>query len=133
TGNPIYSYQARQATPTDNTTSSYSGLPAHIDSIYVQGGGTVIGEWPAVIPIGANNPNGVRRVEVRNADNTIFGAETDADGIWPSGANTTGLTRRSVTSLTASDAPVSLYVGNLAPASGCPGSTIVITGKHLSG
>ena len=130
---PLFSYQARQAIPTDATVANYSLLPALLDSIYVQGVGTVIGEWPAVIPIGANNPNGVRRIEARNADNTIFGAETDDNGIWPGGANTTTIGRRGVATLTPSDAPISILVSSLSPVSACPGNAVVITGSHFTG
>jgi hypothetical protein len=133
TGDPMFVYQARQATPTDNVTGNYSGLPAPIKDVYMQNGTSVIGQWPAVIPIGANNPNGVRRIEARNADNTIFNAETDADGVWPGGANTVTNVRVSVTTLSNSDAPLSTYIQSVAPLTGCPGSSVVITGKYLTG
>ncbi len=133
TGDPIFVYQARQATAIDAVTANYSSLPAPIKDTYMQNGTSVIGQWPAVIPIGANNPNGVKRIEARNADNTFYGAETDADGVWPGGANTTTNARLSVTTLLTSDAPFSTYIETVAPASGCPGSSVIITGKYFTG
>ena len=135
TGSPLFSYQSRPAIPLDTTNSSYTGLPAAIKDIYMQNGTSVIGEWTAVIPIGANNPSGVQRIEARNADNTIFSSETDADGVWPGGANTSTNLRRSVTALTPSDAPLSILISNLNPSTGCSGivTPVVITGKHFTG
>jgi hypothetical protein len=102
-GDPLYSYMATATIPVNTTQSD---LPAAINSFYLQSGSSA-GNFGGVIPIGANNPNGVRRVEVRNADNTIFGSETDADGVWASGANTTTVLRRGIAALTLSDTPFS--------------------------
>jgi hypothetical protein len=104
TGDPLFAYQIRTATATNTTTQSE--LPTSINDVYLQSGTSSIGDYPAVIPIGANNPNGVRRIEARNADNTIYSYNTDADGIWFSGANTTTAARRDVITLTNEDAPV---------------------------
>jgi len=96
TGDPLYSFQAITTTPSDNTAGNYSSHPTAISNIYRQTGGVAPGDYVAVVPIGANNPAGVQRIEARNADNTVFNAITDADGIWPGGANFTTITRRSV-------------------------------------
>jgi hypothetical protein len=135
-GDPLFAYQARQAIPTD--TSNFFSLPVAVRDIYRQNGTSSLGSWPAVIPIGANNPNGVRRVEARNADNTIFSASTDSDGVWPSGANTTTVTRFGVVTLTSGDASLStVAITNVSstPAS-CPGTndgtaTVTATGNGL--
>ena len=103
TGDPLFAYQIRQAAPTNTTQSE---LPAVVNNIYLQAGTSAVGDYPAVIPIGANNPNGVRRFESRSADNTVFASNTDADGIWPSGANTTTVARREVVTITNTDAPL---------------------------
>lgn len=103
TGDPLFAYQIRQALPTNTTQTE---LPSTINDIYMQAGTSVVGSYPAVIPIGVNNPNGVRRIESRNADNTLFGVKTDDDGIWPSGANTTTVLRRDVVVITSTDAPL---------------------------
>jgi hypothetical protein len=103
TGNPLFAYQIRSATATSTTQTD---LPASLNDIYLQSGTSAIGDYPAVIPIGANNSNGVRRIEARNADNTIYSYNTDPDGIWSSGANTTTVLRRGVVTLTNQDAPV---------------------------
>ena len=97
TGDPLFSYMIRTAVP---TSTSQSELPAAINDIYLQSGTSAIGDYPAVIPIGENNPNGVRRIESRNADNTINYSNSDADGVWPSGANTTTAARREVVIIT---------------------------------
>jgi len=103
TGDPLFSYQIRQATATN---THQSEIPNPVDSVYMQSGNSAIGDYPAVVPIGANNPNGVQRVEARNADNTINFYNSDADGIWPSGVNTTTLARRDVGIITVNDAPL---------------------------
>ncbi|MBM3404074.1 MAG: hypothetical protein FJY10_04200 [Bacteroidetes bacterium] len=104
TGDPLFCYQIRTATPTNPTQSQ---LPVSINDVYMQTGSSAVGDYPAVVPIGQNNPNGIRRIEARNAGNEISGCASDADGIWPSGANTTNLIRRGVASITATDAPLS--------------------------
>jgi hypothetical protein len=103
TGDPLFAYQVRSSIPTNPLQSQ---LPTAVDEVYNQSGSSSFGDYPAVIPIGANNPNGVRRIESRNPDNTIFGYNTDADGIWPSGANTTTISRRSVASINSTEAPL---------------------------
>ena len=103
TGDPLFSYQIRQAIPTSTFTDS---LPNAIKDVYIQSGTSSIGDYPAVVPIGANNPNGVQRIEARNADNTINFFNTDDDGIWPSGVNTTSLTRKALGIITVTDAPL---------------------------
>ncbi|MEI6060385.1 MAG: lamin tail domain-containing protein [Bacteroidota bacterium] len=103
TGDPLYAYQIRQAAATNGTQTEF---PAVINDIFMQAGTSAIGDYPAIIPIGANNPNGVRRIEARSADNTIFASNTDADGIWPSGGNTTTPLRREVVVITNTDAPL---------------------------
>ena len=102
TGNPLFSFLARQANVTQTASSE---LPALVSDIWAQTGTSVLGDFAAIIPIGANNPAGVQRVETRNEDNTIFGASTDADGVWPSSANTTTVLSKGVVTLTATDAP----------------------------
>jgi hypothetical protein len=100
TGDPLYA-TAIKTMPYTNT--AQTDLPAAVNTIWLNTTAPV-GSFAAVIPIGANNPNGVRRIEVRTAQNTIYTSETDADGIWPSGANTTTAARRAVIALTSSDA-----------------------------
>ncbi len=109
TGDPLYSYIIRQAGATN---ASQSEIPMAVNDVYNQSGTSAIGDYPAIVPIGANNPNGVRRIEARNADNTISGYNTDADGIWPSGVNTTTLARRDVGIVTVTDAPLVPVVTN---------------------
>jgi hypothetical protein len=63
------------------------------------------GRWGTLIPNAL--PNGIRRIEARTTANTIYWASTDADGVWPGGANTvdpTGGTTALV--ITSSDAPL---------------------------
>jgi PKD repeat protein len=103
TGDPLFCYMIRQMIPTQVTNSE---LPADINDVYMQAGTSTTGDYLAVIPIGANNPNGVRRVESRNADNTVFAFNTSANGTWGSGANTTTALRRDVVILTNSDTPL---------------------------
>lgn len=114
TGDPMFAYQARQATATN---TSQTQLPATINDVYTQAGSSVAGDFPAVVPIGVNNPNGVRRIEFRNADNTLIDAVTNATGDWGVGANTTAIVRREVMNI------------NL----GVPTSTLSVEPATLSG
>ena len=103
TGDPLFAYMIRPMLPTQATNSE---LPTAINDAYMQAGGSIAGDYPAVIPIGANNANGVRRVESRNPDNSVFAFNTSANGTWPSGANTTTALRRDVVVLTNTDTPL---------------------------
>jgi PKD repeat protein len=103
TGDPLFSYMIMPLIPTQATNAE---LPVPVNDVYMQAGTAVAGDYVAVIPIGANNPNGVRRVESRNPDNTVFAFNTSANGIWPSGANTTTALRRDVVVLTNTDTPL---------------------------
>lgn len=103
TGDPLFAYMIIPTTPTQ---VSNSELPAAINDVYMQAGTAVAGDYCAVIPIGANNANGVRRVESRSADNTVFAFNTSTNGSWPSGANTTNALRRDVVVLTSGDTPL---------------------------
>ena len=91
TGDPLFAYMIRQMIPTQVTNSE---LPTAVNDVYMQAGTSTAGDYVAVIPIGANNPNGVRRVESRNADNTVYAFNTSANGSWGSGANTTTALRQ---------------------------------------
>ncbi len=103
TGDPLFAYQIRDAIPTQSTQSQ---LNTEINDIYMQAGTSATGDYPAIVPIGANNPSGIRRIESRNADNSTYAYSTDADGIWPSGANTTNMNRLDIRYITATDAPL---------------------------
>jgi len=129
TGDPLFSYMIRQAIPTQ---ASNSELPTPINDVYMQTGTSAIGDYPAVIPIGANNPNGVRRIEGRNADNTIFAFNTDSDGIWPSGANTTTATRRQVIYITITDAPLVPLIITTSPVTAITTTTATGGGNIVS-
>lgn len=93
TGAPLYAYQVRNTVATN---TSQSELPELINDVYLQSGTSAVGDFAAVMPIGANNPNGLRRIEFRNADNTLFDFRTTTDGIWGNEANTTTIARRDV-------------------------------------
>jgi hypothetical protein len=80
-------------------------LPTAINDI-LMGTGTVAGDYALLIPIGANNTNGIRRFETRNTQNVVLYSSTDADGIWPSAANTTTAARRDVIVINNTDAPL---------------------------
>ncbi|MFM2206904.1 MAG: hypothetical protein RL213_879, partial [Bacteroidota bacterium] len=120
TGDPLSVYQAR--TMTAPNTVSQSDLPVAINDVFLQTSTNPLGDYGAVVPIGANNLNGVRRIEVRNADNTFFNAVTDADGNWGTGANTPALLRRDV-------ATVDLSTANLNTVS----VTATATGESCTG
>ncbi|MFN3876077.1 MAG: hypothetical protein ACK4L7_09230, partial [Flavobacteriales bacterium] len=107
TGAPLSVHMVRPAVPS-HTVANTANHPAAVQAILSQTAPSVTGDYALIIPIGDNNPNGVRRIELRDAANNITSFITDADGIWPGGANTTANTRRSVVSLSPAD-------GELAP------------------
>jgi PKD repeat protein len=128
-GRPLFAYQARQAVPVQ---ASMPDLPAPVNDIYRQNGTSDTGHFVAVIPTGSNNPAGIRRVEARNADFSLYAFNTDDDGIWPSGANTTVPVRREVVSLTTSDAPLE-PCAPLPPVSGFwADDTLIFTGDTVN-
>jgi PKD repeat protein len=103
TGDPLFAYMILPMIPTQ---SANLELPVPVNDVYMQTGTAVAGDYTAVIPTGANNSNGVRRVESRNPDNTVFAFNTSTNGSWPSGANTTTALRRDVVILTNTDTPL---------------------------
>jgi len=92
-GNPMFAGQIRTS---DYTNTSQSELPTLINDVFIQSGTSSVGDFAAVVPIGANNSEGVRRIEIRNSDNSIMYSLTNNDGIWMNGTNTTSLVRREV-------------------------------------
>jgi hypothetical protein len=101
TGDPLYSFMIRTIVP--YTTFANNELPGSIDSVWRELPAGVKGVFAGVIPISANNPNGVRRVEVREMDNSILTFKSDDDGIWPSGANSNAIARRDILNLAFED------------------------------
>ncbi|MFM2156797.1 MAG: hypothetical protein RL516_1546, partial [Bacteroidota bacterium] len=102
TGNPLSAFQAVSSAASQ---VSYSELPTSLDSIYRNL--STPGSFAAVIPAAALSATGVLRIETRDLQNNILNSITDADGIWPSGANTTNLVRRGLVRITNSDASLS--------------------------
>ncbi len=135
TGDPLFTYQARQAAATNTTQSQ---LPTSINDVYMQVGSSVAGDFPAVVPIGANNPNGVRRIEFRNADNTLIDALTNSTGDWGVGANTAAIVRREVMNINVASAPgitvtpTTLTGFNTDPANPSATQTFVVSGEFLT-
>jgi len=101
TGDPLYAYQIRPSAPTQSTQTN---LPREIDSVFMQVGTTIAGNWVAVIPGMYSGFTGVKRIESRNADNTVYAYNIDTDGIWPSGVNTSTALRKDVITITETDA-----------------------------
>ncbi len=122
TGDPLFAYMIMPSIPTQVTNAE---LPVPVNDIYMQTGTAAAGDYPAIVPLGANNPNGVRRVESRNADNTLLAFNTTTTGTWPSGANTTTAQRRDVIVLTNSDTPLN-------PVTGVPAVTTSSTVTNIS-
>jgi hypothetical protein len=102
TGNPLSVFQAVNSAASQ---VSYSELPTSLDSIYRNL--YPQGSFAAVIPVASLSATGILRIETRDLQNNIINSITDADGIWPSGANTTNLVRRGLARLTNSDASLS--------------------------
>ena len=91
------------------TGSAVASLPAYYT--------TNAGDWNTLIPNVL--PAGVRRIEQRSVvDGSVVGCASDADGVWPSGANTVNPTGGTTAiSLTATDAPLNTSTcGSVAPA-----------------
>jgi len=110
--------------------ASYAAFYASVDG--------VAGSYGVIIP--NNNSNGVRRIEQRTliGANLLGCAATDADGIWPSGANTVNPTLGAPTTgttsiiITNTDAP--LFVAPITGSSSvCVGSTITLSDATVGG
>ncbi|MCC3152313.1 T9SS type A sorting domain-containing protein [Hymenobacter sp. BT770] len=90
---------------------------------------TTDGSYTTVLP--NTLPNGLRRVEQRSiVDNSIVGCASDADGVWPSGANTVNPTGGpgAAIVLTSTDTPLNTNacstVSATNPGNALPGLTI---------
>ncbi|MCI1187128.1 IPT/TIG domain-containing protein [Hymenobacter sp. DH14] len=95
TGRPLGLTVVEAINPTG---SALTGVPAYYT--------TNAGDWNTLIPNVLTT--GVRRVEQRSVvDASIVGCASDADGVWPSGANTVNPTGgTTAVALTATDAPL---------------------------
>jgi hypothetical protein len=98
-GQPLFAYPSVN---TGLTQTNYNDLSPAVDSVYRNL--SEKGTFAAIIPIGQNNSNGVRRIEARDAQNNVLNFATDNDGMWPSGVNTTTVLRRGLVRLAKSDA-----------------------------
>ena len=85
------------------------------------------GDWHTAIPNVL--PNGVRRVEQRSVvDGAVVGCASDADGIWPSTANTVNpVVGVTAVALTTTDAPL-----NTSACSGAAAATVTATPATLT-
>jgi hypothetical protein len=112
TGDALSVHQVRQAipsgqiTPTDNLANH----PASIRAVLGQIAPSVVGDFALVVPIGANNTNGVRRIELRNAQNEVISSNTSANGVWGA-TNTAALARREVGSVAYDALPAAAVSG----------------------
>lgn len=92
-GSPLSLFMVRNSIPTNTTQTE---LPSSINDVYMQTGSSNTGDFAAVVPTGNNNVNGIKRVEIRNSNNTTAAVFLDNNGIWSNGTNTTTLARRDV-------------------------------------
>lgn len=131
TGDPIYSYQVVTSTATNATQSD---LPTAINDIYLQSGTSAVGKFAGVVPIGANNINGIRRIEVRNSDNTVLVAYTSSNGKWGSLGDFTTLTKRNIGTIDYSNVNNLTLNGNvtLSAATSVYGTVTVGSGATLT-
>ena len=100
TGRPLAATLAEDDGLAENAGTSYVAF-------YSSSVDAISGAWGTIIP--NDLANGVRRIEQRSlADGSLIYANTDADGIWPSGANTVNPAGGDGTPIviTSSDAPL---------------------------
>lgn len=116
TGRPLGLTVVEAIAPTG---SALTGVPAYYT--------TNAGDWNTLVPNVL--PTGVRRIEQRSVvDASVVGCASDADGVWPSGANTVNPTGgATAVALTATDAPLNTSAcGNAsAPAINVTPATLV--------
>lgn len=79
--------------------SGYGSAPAFYNSNV----NTQSGRYGLIYPL--INTSGIRCIRVINVDGSLYSVATDSDGIWPSGLNTTNLTKGQVY-IMSSDAPL---------------------------
>jgi len=65
---------------------------------------TQAGRYGLLYPVA--NTNGIRCIKIFNADGSTYSIVNDADGIWPSGLNTTTMAKGSLYTITETDAPL---------------------------
>ena len=112
TGRPLGLTVVEAVAPTG---SAITGTPAYYT--------TNAGDWNTLIPNVLTT--GVRRIEQRSVvDASVVGCASDADGVWPSGANTVNPTGgTTAVALTATDAPLNT--------SACGGTSLTVTPMTL--
>ncbi|GAA4046723.1 hypothetical protein GCM10022409_35980 [Hymenobacter glaciei] len=116
TGRPLGLTVVEAIAPTG---SALTGVPAYYT--------TNAGDWNTLIPNVL--ATGVRRIEQRSVvDGTVVGCATDADGVWPSGANTVNpTTGTAAVSLTATDAALSTCSTATATLTATPATLVAFT------
>lgn len=126
TGQPLYATFV-ESDGTVNTVANYYA-PFYATNVEGQAG-----RYGFVTP--NNNANGIRRLEQRAlGDGSIVCANTDADGTWPGGADTSNPTGSIATPLVFAntDAPLAaLGTATLGTSSGGAGSTVTVTGSNF--
>jgi hypothetical protein len=117
TGQPLAATFAESDGVAENMAASY--VKFYNDSV-----DGISGAWGTIIP--NTLANGIQRIEQRKlSDGSLVAANTDSDGVWPSGANTVNPAGGDATPvvITATDAPLT----------GAAPTTPVITGIQVTG
>jgi hypothetical protein len=116
-GQPLAAALVESDGVAENTAASY--VKFYNDSV-----DGISGAWGTIIP--NMLANGIQRIEQRKlSDGSLVAANTDSDGVWPSGANTVNPAGGDATPvvITATDAPLT----------GAAPTTLVITGIQVTG
>ena len=103
TDRPLHGYMIENNSLDENTSNgSVYGTVPNFYASYVNG---ITGRYGLIAPLA--NTNGIKRIEIFNADGSSYSVATSTDGIWwPSGLNTTTFTAGSVYVMSSDDAPL---------------------------
>jgi len=102
---PLHGYITEDNSLDENSGTDYNHQPsAPSPAFYSSNVNTQIGRYGLLYPIA--NTNGIRCIKIFNADGSTYSVVSDADGIWPSGLNTTTMVKGALYTISEADAPL---------------------------
>lgn len=108
---PLHGYMIENNTLDENSGTDNNNQPsAPSPAFYSSNVNTQAGRYGLLYPIA--NTNGIRCVKVFNSDGSTYSIVNDADGIWPSGLNTTAMVKGSLYTISETDAPLPVELVN---------------------
>jgi len=102
---PLHGYMIENNALDENSgTDNNHQLSAPSPAFYSSNVNNQAGRYGLLYPI--INTNGIRCIKIFNADGSTYSVVSDADGIWPSGLNTTTMVKGALYTISEADAPL---------------------------